>query len=527
MGKMNMNQAPLTYGGDIQALVDSEELYRATFDNAAVGIAHVKLDGTFRNVNTKFCNIVGYSYEELIRLTFQEITHPDDLEADLAQLVKLNAGEISTYSMEKRYFHRDGSIVWINLTASSVTDEKGAPKYYIAVIEDISERRRAEQQVRESSRLLDQIFRHSLGCLVLTDWNFNFVRVNQTYADVCARKVEDFPGRNHFEMYPSDFEKVWQEVRETKIPWQISGRPFVFPDHPEWGVTYWNISLVPVTNEKGEGELFLFSLNDVTELKRAEEKLEKVNHVLEERVEERTRELRQAQQSLMEKERLAVLGRLTATVSHELRNPLSTINSSVFVLRQMLQELSPKMEITMERLERNIARCDKIINELLDFTRKQDLALSVVDVNSWLENMLDELQPPPGVSVEKKFAEPGLLANMDSGRMQRTIINVFENACHAVSEFSRQGEEGRIVISTARNGPNVEIAVQDSGPGIANDLQEKIFEPLFSTRNFGVGLGLAVVKGIMEEHEGGVRVESGKDMGAKFVLWLPLASIQQ
>ena len=130
------------------ALRESEERFRATFEQVAVGIAHVAPDGRWLRVNRKLCDIVGYTHEELLHKTFQDITHPDDLEADLVSVRKMLAGELSTYSMEKRYFRKDGSIVWVNLTVSLVHDASGAPDYFISVVEDISERKHAEEEVR-------------------------------------------------------------------------------------------------------------------------------------------------------------------------------------------------------------------------------------------------------------------------------------------------------------------------------------------------------------------------------------------
>src|SRR5262245_44697728 len=133
-----------------EELRESEERFRATFEQAAVGIAHVGLQGHWLRVNQKLCDIVGYTREELAERTFQDITHPDDLEADLAFVRQLLAGHISTYSMEKRYFHKDGSIVWIELTVSLVREPSGEPKYFISVVEDICAKKRAEVELRQA-----------------------------------------------------------------------------------------------------------------------------------------------------------------------------------------------------------------------------------------------------------------------------------------------------------------------------------------------------------------------------------------
>ncbi|MEH2173268.1 PAS domain S-box protein [Nostoc sp.] len=126
------------------ALRESEERFRAMFNQAAVGITLVGLDGGFLQINPALCEITGYSHEELIQMNFQEITHPDDLEVDLENARRVLAKEISGYSLEKRYIRKDGSIVWVNLTSSAVWDAKGQPMYALGIIEDISHRRRVE-----------------------------------------------------------------------------------------------------------------------------------------------------------------------------------------------------------------------------------------------------------------------------------------------------------------------------------------------------------------------------------------------
>lgn len=137
-----------------KALRESEELYRSTFDLANVGIAHVSPDGRWLQINRKLCEIVGYSEAELMQLTFSDITHPDDLAADLANGERVKSGRLDTYAMEKRYIRKDGSLVWINLTVSGVRNANGELKHFISVVEDISQRREAEDALRESQARL-------------------------------------------------------------------------------------------------------------------------------------------------------------------------------------------------------------------------------------------------------------------------------------------------------------------------------------------------------------------------------------
>lgn len=156
----------------VEALIASETRFTATFEQAAVGIAHVALDGTWLNVNRRCSEIVGYSKEELLRLNFSDITHPDDLEADWALVRELLRGERETYSMEKRYITQDRRLVWVNLTVSLVRKPDGAPDYFISVIEDISLRKRILDERNELITQLEERVRQrtaELERLSMTD----------------------------------------------------------------------------------------------------------------------------------------------------------------------------------------------------------------------------------------------------------------------------------------------------------------------------------------------------------------------
>src|SRR5262245_34402312 len=152
-----MIQGPRESHKRIEALSDSGARFRATFENAAVGIARVAPDGCWLEVNQRLCDIVGYTREELMAKTFGDITHPDDLESDWNQARRLLAGEIENYSMEKRYYRKDGSIVWANLTVSLARKADGSPDYFVSVIEDISARKRLEEANMKRGALLADV----------------------------------------------------------------------------------------------------------------------------------------------------------------------------------------------------------------------------------------------------------------------------------------------------------------------------------------------------------------------------------
>lgn len=136
-----------------QMLYESEQKFRSIFDQAAVGIARVSPEGQFLEVNQKLCDIVEYTHLELMKKTFQDITHPDDLDTDLSYVEKMLRKEISTYTLEKRYLTKSDNIVWINLTASLVSDQDGIPHYFVSIIEDITARKKAENDLRVQATL--------------------------------------------------------------------------------------------------------------------------------------------------------------------------------------------------------------------------------------------------------------------------------------------------------------------------------------------------------------------------------------
>jgi two-component system, cell cycle sensor histidine kinase and response regulator CckA len=148
----NQDEA-LTY----EALRDSQERFRATFEQAAVGLAHVGLDGRWLHVNQKLCDIVGYSRDELLQRTFQDVTHPDHVATDVKEVRRILENQLQTYSTEKRYIRKDGSVVWINLTTSLVRTRSGEPSFFITVVEDIDNRKHAEEALRESEEQVRQL----------------------------------------------------------------------------------------------------------------------------------------------------------------------------------------------------------------------------------------------------------------------------------------------------------------------------------------------------------------------------------
>jgi PAS domain S-box-containing protein len=179
-----------------EALRQSERQFKSTFENAAVGMAHVGLDGRLLRVNDTFCKITGYPPEELVTKTFQEITHPEDLAADVAQAQELAEGRIPDYSMEKRYFRKDGSIVWVNLTVSVQRDHTGQPTHFIAVVENVSARKQIEEALKESEEHYRTIIEFSNDLIWILDIEGHYQFVNKDIEEFSGLKQNYFLGKS-------------------------------------------------------------------------------------------------------------------------------------------------------------------------------------------------------------------------------------------------------------------------------------------------------------------------------------------
>ncbi|MBE9515350.1 MAG: PAS domain-containing protein [Proteobacteria bacterium] len=262
------------------------------------------------------------------------------------------------------------------------------------------------------------------------------------------------------------------------------------------------------------------TVHDITDKTLHEMELEKYRKHLEDLVDERTAELKQAQSDLVRQERLATLGQLTATVSHELRNPLGAINPSVFMLRKRIASKDEKITNAIDRIERNVRRCDHIIDELLDFTRITEIDCNNVDVKSWLKDIITEQNIADTIRVSTNI-ETDITYSLDPHRMRRAIINIIENACQAMLE-NPDNVQSKLIIAASNNDDSLVISVSDNGPGITNDVADRIYEPLFSTKGFGVGLGLPTVKQIITQHGGSLEFKTQTGQGTCFSINLPL-----
>jgi signal transduction histidine kinase len=281
-----------------------------------------------------------------------------------------------------------------------------------------------------------------------------------------------------------------------------------------------------------QGQKALLSIvRDVTERKKIESELDQYRETLEAMVERRTRELEAAQKELIQKEKLAVLGQVTATVSHELRNPLGVIQSSSYYLQKKLEGKDENTDKHLTRIDEQVAVCDAIVGDLLEYTRGAHVERVKDSIGSWLNPLLDRFIEHEGFSVHRRIPENLPLIDHDPVKMQRVVLNILNNAIQAVedkagtSRQSKRAYEPSIRLTAKAEASGIVIEIQDNGIGMAKKVQDQAFTPLFTTRSRGTGLGLANVLKIMEEHGGKIALTTNPGKGTTVTLFLPFTKI--
>jgi two-component system NtrC family sensor kinase len=269
------------------------------------------------------------------------------------------------------------------------------------------------------------------------------------------------------------------------------------------------------------------SFNDMTRaLRRLQDELEDVLRGLETHLEARTDELKEAHEQLVRTEKLSALGKLSASVAHEINNPLAGILTFAKLVSRTLGEGPPDdskrahLQRNLALIERETQRCSSIVKNLLDFARERPMQPRPLDPRAPLDealSLLDDQLRTHGIALERNLAAvPEVVA--DFGQLRQAFVNIAFNACEAM------GTSGRLRVTTRDAGDAVEVVISDTGPGIPPERLSKIFDPFFTTKEKGTGLGLSVVYGIVERHGGTIAVDSEVGRGTVFTIRLPTPS---
>ncbi len=269
----------------------------------------------------------------------------------------------------------------------------------------------------------------------------------------------------------------------------------------------------------------IVDLSEMAELRRVNEEVSRLNRELAENV----KRLKEMQDELVKRQRMEQLGQLTATVAHELRNPLGAVRTSTFLLERKLAGKEHGVDVQIQRITNGVNRCDSIITQLLDFSRGRKIDAESAELDSWLHKVIEEEKRrlPQGVRINQKLGLGSQVLPYDAARLQRAVINLLSNAAEAMAGDGRDKSQPvvndpQITITTGIKGETAYICVVDNGPGIPENILAKVREPLFTTKSFGTGLGIPAVEQIANMHGGTLEIASETGKGATFIIRLPL-----
>jgi PAS domain S-box-containing protein len=489
------------------ALRESRERYQTLFEQAAVGMAQVGLDGRFERVNQKLADIVGYTREELSRKSFQEITHPDDVESDMALRSKLMAGEISTHSMEKRYIRSDGSHVWINLTVALVRKPSGEPEHFISVMEDINRRKEAEAEreqllaeVQRRAAELDAIIGSIADVVLVFGPNGDTVLMNAAAERLLGYSMEQYklPPEGRIKLLRMETADgtpfPLEEVPSVRAARGETVHGVIMVLHPPGRTVWISASGGPIRTPGGRVWGSVVTMTDITELHRLQEQQED----------------------------------LVRMVSHDLRSPLTSVQGQAQIIQRLLQKTGTDEQLrrSADVIYTGARRMNVMIQDLVDMARVQSGQLTLNRTKLELQPyLLDLTQRLKGVldvkRVRLEVAEglPEVWADPD--RLERVVTNLLSNAL----KYSEP--ETPIRVAATRVDGSVQLSVSDEGAGIAPEDLPQLFERFYrasgSQKTEGLGLGLYITRMLVEAMGGRIWVESEIGKGSCFSFTLPVA----
>jgi PAS domain S-box-containing protein len=285
--------------------------------------------------------------------------------------------------------------------------------------------------------------------------------------------------------------------------------------------TPFHAQLISAAISEGDGNInhCRTAIIDITERKQAEEALRKHQEHLEELVAERTKELRDAQDDLLRSERLATLGQLSGNISHELRNPLGVVDSSVYYLKRKLKDADGKVQEHLDRIKSSVDSATAVIESLLNLTRMKEPQLARLNLVAIISDAIAISKVPGAVNVTRDFPEQEVPVNADREQLRMTFKNIIKNAVEAMD-----GKGMLTVTSRTTDNGQAEVSFVDTGPGIATEILERVFQPLFSTKAKGIGFGLSIAKTVVERHGGMIEAKAEPGKGTNLIIRLPLST---
>lgn len=491
-----------------EALRTSENRFRSYFELPLHGRFITSLDKGWVAVNDRLCEILGYSHEEIQSKTWAEMTHPDDLSADMAEFDRLVAGEISHYKIEKRFFRKDGEAIWTELSVGSVRKPDGTVDHLLGVLDDISQRKRAEDELQNLRTAVEQ----SENTVVITDAKGKIEYVNPAFEVSTGYSKEEAIAQNprilNSGMQSASFYgHLWATITAGQT-WRGQ-----FHNRRKNGTLYWESATIsPVLDPGGHVVHYIAIKEEITDRKSLEANLLDTL--------DRAESANRAKSEFL------------AVMSHELRTPLNGILGFAELLSDT--PLDPE-QVEFARIISNSGNhLLGIVNDILDFSSVEKGSMRIESAPIRVAEVIeDSLRACRRAAADKGLdlrgeAAPGSVEMVqgDARRIRQILINLLGNAVKFTSH-------GHVVLRTEpacdHTRSYLDFSVEDTGPGIPADAIGRLFKPFSQAdstmhRSFeGTGLGLAISKRLAEAMGGSIRLDSTPGKGSKFTLRLPVA----
>lgn len=487
----------------VRALEDelniSQLRFHNAFETAAHGMALVATDGRWLEVNKALCDMLGYSREDLLKRDFQSITHPDDLDTDVALVEAVLAGTIPSYQMEKRYLHASGRVLHILLSVSLVRDRQGQPRYFVSQVQDMTARKQAEEVMRSSENYLRTIMDNVVDAIITIDTQGRIESFNHAAERMFGYLEQEVAGRNISGLMPEPYRSQHDgylarylqtgQARVIGVGREVEGQR---ADGSTFQMELQVSSLVYLGERK-----FIGVVRDITVRKRVERMKDE----------------------------------FVSTVSHELRTPLTAVAGALeLVASGALGPLDEAKQEVLDIASRNSLRLGRLINDLLDMDklvsgkmdldlRSQELMPLVLDALALNQSYADQFS----VSF-RLIRSADCQVRVDAQRLQQILANYLSNA----AKFAPAGSTVDVAVVAGES--SVRIAVIDQGPGIPEAFRDRLFTKFSqidasdSRGKGGTGLGLAISKELAERMHGWVGCDSVPGEGACFYVELPLTA---
>jgi PAS domain S-box-containing protein len=490
-----------------------QQRFLDTFEHAAAGISHVALDGRLTRVNQTFCQLVGYTEEQLLRLDFQTITHEDDIAPDKALQLQTLSGQRTSFSMEKRYIHKDGHTVWAQLTVALMRQPDGRPDYFISVVQDISGVKATEAALRTSERLM----RQAQTLAGFASWeadvtNLKFHAVGGSHLRLGLPSAV-FTGQQLMALlHPDDQARFWSE-------WVLA-----LKGHREYNASYralidgqdrWFSVRAEFERDADGRAVRAFGVTqDITQRTLAELEVQRLNASLEQRIQERTRELKGAYDDLES---------YSYAVAHDLRSPLRIINGFAQALLEDHPSLGGASGGHLQRIMGASKKMGELIDGLLKLSQyaRGEVQRVPVNLSGVATRQLEELAAAdPGRQVHWTV-EPDLQLQADPALIEALMQNLLNNAW----KYTAEAADAHIRVFSQDADGLRHYCVSDNGAGFDMSRAGKLFQPfqrLHPPHEFaGLGIGLATARRIVQRHGGSMRAEGTPGQGATFCFTLP------